>query len=162
MLWLLERTCHAGTRLLIRENSFPESSIHNKGSMLSGLKILVVDDEPDVLTITTFILMQHHAEVIAASTPQEGLEQVKRHRPDVIVSDIGMPLMDGYQFMRAVRKLSLHEGGNTPAIAVTAFNRPEDRTRALEAGFQGHLFKPVDMHGLIATIVCAARRELHA
>jgi CheY-like chemotaxis protein len=136
--------------------------LHDKDLILLGIKILLVDDEPDILMITTFILMQYHAEVIAAPTPQEGLEQVKRHRPDVIISDIGMPHMDGYQFMRAVRGLPLYEGGQTPAIAMTAFNRPQDRTRAFEAGFQRHLSKPVDMQELIKTILSTAGRQLKA
>ncbi|MEO6823566.1 MAG: response regulator [Nitrosospira sp.] len=136
--------------------------MQSNDSALSGIKILVVDDEPDVLEIITLILMHFHAEVISVAKPDEGLKQVKMHRPDVIVSDISMPHMEGYQFMRALRKLPLHDGGQTPAIAVTALTRPGDRTRAFEAGFQCHLSKPVDMHGLIATIVCAASRELHA
>jgi CheY-like chemotaxis protein len=125
------------------------------------IKILVVDDDLDVLAAITLILRHYQGEVIAAAKPQEGLEQGKRHRPDVIISDIGMPHMDGYQFIRAVRNLPSHEGGHTPAIAVTAFNRPEDRTRVSEAGFQSHLSTPIDMHELIKTIAISAGRESH-
>ncbi|MEO9062178.1 MAG: response regulator [Nitrosospira sp.] len=135
--------------------------MHHKDSTLSGIKILVVDDDPDVLAALTLILRHYDAEVIPAAKPQEGLEQVKRHRPDVIISDIGMPHMDGYQFIRAVRKLPPQDGGHTPAIAVTAFDRPEDRIRVSEAGFQGHLSKPVDLYELITTIAMAAGREPH-
>lgn len=131
----------------------------DKDSVLSGIKILVVDDDPDVLTSTTLILTLHFAEVIAASTPYEGLEQVKRRKPDVIVSDIGMPHMDGYQFISAVRNLPTHEGGQTPAIALTAYNRPEDRIRTIQAGFQNHLAKPADIHELIKTIADVANQE---
>ena len=119
----------------------------------------MVDDDPDVLSVITLILRHYQAEVIAAAKPHEGLEQVKRHRPDVIISDIGMPHMDGHQLIRAVGNLPPHEGGYTPAIAVTAFNRPEDRTRVSEAGFQNHLSKPVDMHELITTIAISAGRN---
>lgn len=133
--------------------------MHDKDFVLSGIKILVVDDEPDVLTATTLLLTLHHAEVIGASTPHDGLEQVRRHRPDVIVSDIGMPHMNGYQFLYAVRNLPVHEGGQTPAIAVTAFNGPEDRTRTIQAGYQIYLTKPVDIQKLIKTIADLANRE---
>jgi CheY-like chemotaxis protein len=135
--------------------------MHNKDSTLSGIKILVVDDDPDVLAALTLILRHYDAEVIPAAKPQEGLEQVKKDRPDVIISDIGMPHMDGYQFIRGVRKLPPQDGGHTPAIAVTAFNHPEDRIRVSEAGFQGHLSKPVDLYELITTIAMAAGREPH-
>lgn len=133
--------------------------MHDKDSVLSGIKILVVEDDPDVLEVTTLILTLHLAEVLAASTAHEGLEQVKSHRPDVIVSDIAMPHMDGCQFISAVRNLPAHEGGQTPAIALTAFNRPEDRIRTIQAGFQNHLAKPVDINELIKIIVGVAARE---
>ena len=142
------------------EVNLPDASrCATKDSTLSGIKILVVDDDPDVLSAITLILGYYRAEVIPAAKPHEGLEQVKRHRPDVIISDIGMPHMDGYQFIRAVRKLPPHDGGGTPAIAVTAFNRPEDRARVPEAGFQSHLSKPVDMQELITTIVISEGRK---
>lgn len=120
---------------------------------LSGIKVLIIDDEPDALMVTRLILTHHYAEVLEASTAAQGLEQLQIHRPDVIVSDIGMPQMDGYQFIREVRNLPAPKGGQTPAVALTAFNRAEDRTRAIEAGFQRHLSKPVEFQTLIDTIV---------
>jgi CheY-like chemotaxis protein len=72
--------------------------------------------------------------------------------PEVIISDIGMPGKDGYQFLREVRKLPAARGGKTPAIALTAFARSEDRTRAMLAGYQVHLSKPIDGHELVATV----------
>lgn len=128
----------------------------NKGSSLSGVKILVVDDEPDALAITKLMLTFYHALVIEAATAMLGLVHVRSHRPDVIVSDISMPQMDGYQFIRAVRNLPPHEGGRTPAIALTAFNRPEDKTRAINAGFQRHLSKPVELEMLVNTVASLA------
>lgn len=119
---------------------------------LSGIKILVVDDEPDVLEIIKLILIHYQAQVIAALSAIEGLEHVHNHRPDVIVSDISMPHMDGYQFIREVRKLPLHNGGQTPAVALTAFTRPEDQKKAMDAGFQRHIAKPVQIEKLIDTI----------
>ena len=82
----------------------------------------------------------------------EGLAILKTHRPDVMISDIGMPGKDGYQFIREVRNLPAIHGGKTPAIALTAFAGSGDRTRALIAGYQMHLSKPVESHELIATI----------
>ncbi|MEO8991702.1 MAG: response regulator [Nitrosospira sp.] len=120
---------------------------------LEGLRVLIVDDEPDILEVTKLILIEYKAKVIAVSSAAEGLSQVQRHRLDVILSDIGMPHMDGYQFIQEVRRLPDHQGGQTPAVALTAFDRPKDRARALEAGFQKHLSKPVDMQVLVNTLL---------
>jgi CheY-like chemotaxis protein len=79
-----------------------------------------------------------------------GLEAVKRHRPDMILSDVGMPGEDGYEFLAKLRRLSDAEGGDTPAVALTAFARSDDRRRALMAGFQMHLPKPVEPAELLA------------
>jgi CheY-like chemotaxis protein len=130
--------------------------MNTKDSALSGLKILIVDDEADAREFTTRILTLYHAEVVAAGTAAEGLEQVQVHRSDVIVSDISMPQTDGYQFIRNVRNLSAHNGGDTPAVALTAFNRAEDRTKAINAGFQRHLSKPVELQTLIDTLASVA------
>lgn len=78
---------------------------------LAGIKVLIVDDAPDILVMTKLILTNYVAQVITATTATEGLEQIRAHKPDVIVSDIGMPRMDGYQFIREVRNLSAHNGG---------------------------------------------------
>jgi CheY-like chemotaxis protein len=126
--------------------------MENKDCALSGMKILIVDDEPEALTVTQLMLVHYQAEVRTASTAAEGLEQVKRERPDVIVSDIGMPQMDGYQFIREVRKLPAVHGGQTPAVALTAFAREQDRAKALDAGFQRHVAKPVDLDVLVNTL----------
>lgn len=119
---------------------------------LSGVTVLVVDDEPDSRELINEILTQCKADVITAADAVEGLEILKSHRPDVMISDIGMPGKDGYQFIREVRDLSISHGGATPAIALTAFARSEDRTRAMMAGYQMHLSKPVESHELVATI----------
>jgi CheY-like chemotaxis protein len=126
--------------------------VESKDCTLSGVKVLIIDDEPDGLELTRLILSHYQAEVFAASTAAEGLEQVQRHRPDVIVSDISMPRMDGYQFIREVRKLPTLNGGQTPAVALTALNRAQDGKKAIDAGFQFHLPKPIDMSVLINTL----------
>ena len=119
---------------------------------LAGLKIVIVDDEPDARELVRSVLVEAVAQVYAAASADEALALVKAHRPDVIVSDIGMPDKDGYQFMRDVRGLSSSEGGRIPAIALTAFARSEDRTRAMLAGYQVHVSKPIEPQELIATV----------
>ena len=119
---------------------------------LSGMKVLVVEDELDARELIKRILTQNNAEVIIAANAAEGLEMVKTQRPDVMISDIGMPGKDGYQLIRDIRNLPALQGGETLAIALTALAGSGDRTRALIAGYQMHLAKPVDSHELIATI----------
>jgi CheY-like chemotaxis protein len=120
--------------------------------LLAGVKVLVVDDEPDARELLKCVLVDAGAAVVTAGSAQEALGLVRSARPDVIVSDIGMPERDGYQLMRAVRGLPAAEGGKTPAIALTAFARSEDRTRALLAGYQVHVAKPIELHELMVTI----------
>lgn len=119
---------------------------------LAGVKVLLVDDEPDARELVKFVLAEAQAEVVTAGSADEGLELLKQARPDVVVSDIGMPERDGYQLMRSVRSLPPAEGGRTPAIALTAFARSEDRTRALLAGYQVHIAKPIEPRELVVTI----------
>ena len=128
--------------------------------MLYRLKLLIVDDEPDTREALKLVLVHSRAQVIAVATPGEGLEQLQTHRPDVIISDIGMPQMDGYEFIRLVRNLPAELGGQTPAVALTAFNLWAERTRALSAGFQKHLAKPYDLQELIETVAGLAARPL--
>ncbi|MEJ7598719.1 MAG: ATP-binding protein [Kofleriaceae bacterium] len=127
---------------------------------LAGLKIVIVDDEPDARELVRAVLVEAVAEVYTAASADEALALVKTHRPDVIVSDIGMPDKDGYQFMRDVRGLSSSEGGRIPAIALTAFARSEDRTRAMLAGYQVHVSKPIEPQELIATVKSLADNRL--
>jgi PAS domain S-box-containing protein len=119
---------------------------------LSGVKALIVDDEPDSLALLRRVLEKNRASVITADSGNAALELLKRERPDVLLSDIGMPDMDGYQFLAHVRALSPAEGGSTPAAAITAFARSEDRRRALMAGFQLHVAKPVEASELLAVV----------
>jgi CheY-like chemotaxis protein/nitrogen-specific signal transduction histidine kinase len=119
---------------------------------LPGIKVLVIDDEQDARELIKEVLTLFQADVITAATAAAGLEILKNHRPDVIVSDIGMPEKDGYQFIREVRSLPSTDGGKTPAIALSAFAHSEDRTRAITAGYQMHLSKPVESHELVAAI----------
>jgi PAS domain S-box-containing protein len=127
-------------------------------SSLLGTTVLVVDDEVDARTLVKRLLEDCGARVFLAASAREGLELLQRERPAVVLSDIGMPDEDGYTFMRRVRALTPDAGGRTPAVALSAFARAEDRTRALRAGYQIHLAKPVDPTELTAVIASLAAR----
>jgi CheY-like chemotaxis protein len=145
-----EITCHRAKPTRI---NYTVTKMSGMVFPLAGMRILLVDDEPDILEMTALILSEYKAEVIAVTNAIEGLSRVQRHKLNVIVSDIGMPHMDGYQFIREVRRLPDYQGAQTPAVALTAFDLPEDRARAFEAGFQKHLSKPVDLQVLVDTIL---------
>jgi len=126
---------------------------------LAGIKVLVVDDEPDARELIQRLLGDCGAEVHMAANAADALRLVESEKPHVLVSDIGMPDVDGYELLRRVRALGSGRGGNLPAIALTAFARSEDRTRALRAGFQVHVSKPVEPPELVATVANAAGRS---
>jgi signal transduction histidine kinase len=125
---------------------------------LSGLRIVVVDDEPDARDLVQRILAECRAEIFTAESAAEALELIEDKRPDVLLSDIGMPQVDGFELLRMVRALGEARGGKLPAIALTAFARSEDRTRALRAGFLAHVSKPIEPSELVATIAAIAGR----
>jgi CheY-like chemotaxis protein len=126
---------------------------------LRGITVLAVDDEPDARVLLERVLADCGAQVLLASNAREALELVRHRRPDMIVSDIGMPGEDGYEFIRKVRALPPEAGGRTPAAALTAFARAEDRTRALRAGYQTHVAKPVEPTELTAVVASLALRR---
>jgi signal transduction histidine kinase/CheY-like chemotaxis protein len=119
---------------------------------LSGLTVLIVDDAADARDILARMLEDCHVRVQQASSAEEAMSILSEERTDVLVSDIGMPEMDGYEFIRRVRAQTDGKSRNVPAVALTAFARSEDRTRALLAGFQMHLAKPVQPTELMAAI----------
>jgi CheY-like chemotaxis protein len=117
--------------------------------VLEGLRIVVVDDDADARDLLTTVLTQRSAEVFTAECASEAFELLQRERPDVLISDIAMPEEDGYTLIRRVRALSDEEGGRTPSVAVTAYAGRADRNRAIEAGFDAHYAKPIDIDGLV-------------
>jgi PAS domain S-box-containing protein len=125
---------------------------------LAGLKVLVVDDQRDARDLLKRVLEDSAAEVRTAATAAEALRAITTFRPDVLVTDIGMPEADGFELLKQVRALGSERGGRVPAIALTAFARSEDRTRALRAGFLVHVSKPVDPSEIVATVASVARR----
>jgi signal transduction histidine kinase/ActR/RegA family two-component response regulator len=128
------------------------NSLEGSVPSFADLKILVIDDELDARELIKRILARCRANVITAASATEGLEVLKMERPDLIISDIGMPGKNGYQFILEVRSLSSEDGGRIPAIALTAFARLDDAARALNAGYQKHLSKPVDAFELVNVI----------
>jgi PAS domain S-box-containing protein len=127
---------------------------------LDGLKILIVDDERDTLEMLRIGLSNCGAEVTTAGSAADALEAISSSVPDVIISDIGMPDVDGYEFMRKIRALPAEGGGRVPAVALTAYARTEDRLQALRSGYQMHVPKPVELAELVAVTASLAQRSL--
>jgi signal transduction histidine kinase/ActR/RegA family two-component response regulator len=119
---------------------------------LAGRRLLVVDDEADARQLIEHLLRGAGAEVRVVASAAEALQAMSSFRPDVLLSDIAMPVENGYELIRAVRALPEETGGRVPAIALTAFARAEDRHRAMSAGFQRHLAKPVEQGELLEVI----------
>jgi PAS domain S-box-containing protein len=125
---------------------------------LNDLHVLVVDDEEDARVLLRTVLESCGARVTAAASAPEALLALEKLRPDVLVSDIGMPLQDGYWLIENVRTLASERGGQTPAAALTAYVRVEDRTKILRSGFDLHMRKPVEPIELVTVVSNLARR----
>ena len=119
---------------------------------LTGIKILVVDDEPDARELIRCVLEDASASVITAGSAHDALNLITQEAPDILISDIGMPDEDGYEFIRKIRSLPSEKGGKIPAVALTAYARAEDRKRAMIAGYQMYLTKPVEPSELLAVV----------
>ncbi len=122
----------------------PEGQEESRSSTLRGVRVLVVDDEHDTREVLSVMLARYGAEVRAAASAAEAMGVLREWRPDVLVSDIGMPEEDGYALIAKVRALQPEEGGDVHAIALTAFAAAQDKERALAAGFQRHIAKPIE------------------
>jgi CheY-like chemotaxis protein len=124
------------------------------GPRLDGLRVLLVDDDADSLDLASSILLSAGAEVRTCLTAPDGLVLLREWRPDVLVSDLEMPGEDGLSLIRKVRALGHDQGGDTPAVALTAYGRTQDRMRSLTAGYTMHVPKPVDP-GELTTIIAS-------
>lgn len=127
---------------------------------LNGMHVLVVDDEAETLRLLTTVLQKYGARVTFAASAAEAFERLKAERPDVLVSDIQMPGESGYDLIAKVRALGAEQGGATPAAALTAYAGAEDRMRALLAGFQIHVPKPVEPAELAAVVATLVGRNI--
>ena len=125
---------------------------------LRGVHVLAVDDERDALALVSEVLSTAGARVSSMQSVHEALASLERDVPDVLVADLGMPIEDGYHFIECVRRHPDARVRELPAAALTAYARPADRMKALRAGFQIHLAKPIDPAELITTIAALARR----
>ena len=144
----------------------PQKPVHYKVSTdqtrasLDGLRILIVDDESDARELVTAMLGRSGAIMKAAASAKEAMDLVESWKPDVLIADIGMPVEDGYGLIKRLRAMPKEQGGQTPAVALTAYARTEDRVRALSAGYQVHLSKPVDRSELAAVVARLVERRV--
>jgi CheY-like chemotaxis protein/nitrogen-specific signal transduction histidine kinase len=125
---------------------------------LEGLNILVVEDEPDALDIITVELVQYGAKVTGVSNAEEALKALEKRRFDLLVSDIGLPKMDGYELIRSIRKQEEGSKKRIPAVALTAYARVQDRMQAILAGFSTHVAKPIEANELVTVVASLAGR----
>ncbi len=126
---------------------------------LDGVRVLVVDDDPDTRQMLKAVLSECHADVITASSAAEAIKEIEHQKPDVLVSDLGMPEQDGYELIKQVRKTeSADNAARVPALALTAYAKAEDRVRALAGGYQVHLAKPVEPAEFVLVVANLAGR----
>lgn len=144
------------------EQAASAAGIASGSALLEGVRALVVDDDTDARDLVAMVLQQYGAQVTSVSSAQEAITEIEKPTPfDIILSDIGMPVDSGYDLMRRVRALLPEQGGEIPAVALTAFGRGIDRTRALAAGFQMHLAKPVEPAELAMVVARLTGRTAH-
>ncbi|MEP1076282.1 ATP-binding protein [Leptolyngbya sp. PL-A3] len=152
---ILQEALQKGGRSPTQDATPMSPSLHTP---LKGLRILLLDDEQDTRDFFLFVLEQAGATVMAAATAKDALQTLVRHKPDVLLSDIGMPEMDGYMFIKHVRALPSQQGGAIPAIALTAYAGELNYQQAIAAGFQKHLAKPVEPEALVQAILALCAR----
>jgi CheY-like chemotaxis protein len=125
---------------------------------LAGVRVLAIDDEEDALGLLRVVLETAGAEVVTESSAAAALARVGEVKPDVLVVDLGMPQMNGFEFIARIRDAANADVRDIPAAALTAFARSDDRTKALKSGFEMHLAKPVDPGELVASVATLVRR----
>ena len=149
----------AGLPALLPRPAAPLASPKGVGrtELLHGVRVLVADDDEDAILLVATILREAGADVQTASSADATLELLRQWHPDVLVSDIGLPGEDGYSLIARIRASGAEQGGATPAVALSAYGRPQDRVRALASGFNMHVPKPVDPGELTAIVADLAR-----
>jgi CheY-like chemotaxis protein len=150
-------------RTELTDDETPESGEADPAALLEGARVLVVEDDVDARDIAIAALQHYGVTVIGAASSREALAaldaEIVAHRLlDAIVSDIGLPDEDGYRLMEQVSARPLSQGGGIPVIAVTAYGRPQDKRRALTAGFRMHLTKPITPTALAAAVAAVMPR----
>jgi len=148
---------HRGATFTVTLPRMPEASVTRRDAApephdgaaadvprFDDVRVLLVEDDADIREFLEAVFAGHHAEVRGASSVREALERVQSWRPDVVIADIGLPDEDGFVFIGKLRAWCASEGIHIPAIALTAYARAEDRNRALSAGYDGYLAKPID------------------
>jgi len=132
---------------------------HDETSALWGIVVMAVDDDTDALKLVREILESAGAEVITVTSATAALDRLVSDRPQVLVSDLGMPGMDGFQLIKQIRQMTDASLRGIPAAALTAYARSGDRARSLRSGFEMHLAKPIDPAELVAAVGALARRS---
>jgi CheY-like chemotaxis protein len=130
----------------------PSAGVHAALPSLAGVRVLVVDDEAEMRELVSTLLGQQQAKVTTASSAAEALEALRREHPHVIIADVAMPGENGHQLLERIRALGPHQGGAIPAVALSALSSPGDRQRALLAGFQVYVAKPVEPAELVGVV----------
>lgn len=130
--------------------------MYNQLPSLAGLRLLVVDDDPDTRVLLTILFEEYKAKVIAVACASEAIAALEYLRPHILISDIKMPSEDGCSLIREVRNLDGKQGGQILAIALSAYAGEEDRARALSAGFQEYVTKPIDIDQFAAVVAAYA------
>jgi CheY-like chemotaxis protein len=148
----------------VNERRHPRAPLHQSEPLPevspANVHVLVVDDDGDARDLVQRLLQMAGATVSMAGSASEAMERILAERPDVLVCDIGMPGEDGYTFIRRLRSIEETQGGALPAVALSAYARSDDRTKAIRSGFQNHLAKPVEPAELLAVISSLANRKL--
>ncbi|MBN3944459.1 response regulator [Nostoc sp. NMS9] len=129
---------------------------------LTGIRVLTVDDDPDARELLTVLLAEYGAQVLTVASATEVLANLESFQPDVLISDIGMPEVDGYSLIQQIRALTAEKGGKIPAIALTAYARVDDYQRVINSGYQRHVTKPLDPEELVQAVVALAQTKLNS
>jgi CheY-like chemotaxis protein len=135
-----------------KDREFLEQIPQSQSPSLNGLRVLVVDDNDDCLCIVTFILSDYQAQTKTATSVDEAIEAIEEWKPDIVISDIGMPDKDGYSLVSSIRNKEASMGGFLPAVALTSYAYPEDISSAIDAGFQEVIRKPFEPDELVAVV----------